>query len=58
MKSIQILPFIKSYIELLSEELAKLHPEYRLTKIQKLWISFCLTGILLRQSHIDNQIEI
>jgi len=50
MKKSQILPFIKSYVDFLSDELSRLHPEHRLTNIQKLWISFCLTGILLTNS--------
>ena len=47
MKEVQILPFIRDFINLLTESLQKEHPEFYLTKTQKLWISFCLTGILL-----------
>jgi hypothetical protein len=50
MKNSQILPFIKNYLDFLSDELGRLHPEYRLTNIQKGWLSFCLTGILLTNS--------
>ena len=46
----QILPFIHDYLKLLSDSLAAHHPAYRLTKTQILWISFCLTGILLTNS--------
>ena len=47
MKEVQILPFIRDFINLLTESLTKEHPEFHLTKTQKLWVSFCLTGILL-----------
>jgi len=50
MKNSQILPFIKNYVEFLSDELGRLHPEYRLTNIQKGWLNFCLTEILLTNS--------
>ena len=50
MREVQILPFIKDYMRLLSESLAEHYPAYRLTNIQKLWLSFCLTGILLTNS--------
>ncbi len=46
----QILPFIKAYIKLLSDSLAVHHPAYRLTNRQKLWLSFCIMGILLTNS--------
>jgi hypothetical protein len=47
MKEAQILPFIREFMNLLSVSLSTHHPLSRLTKIQKLWLSFCLTGILL-----------
>lgn len=50
MRRSQILPFVKDYIDFISDELARLHPEYSLTNIQKLWLSFCMTGILLTNS--------
>jgi len=50
MRTSQILPFIKDYVELLSKEMKSLHVEYRMTNTQKLWLSFCLTGILLTNS--------
>lgn len=46
----QILPFVRNYINLLSSSLAIHYPAYRLTKTQCLWLSFCLTGILLTNS--------
>lgn len=50
MRNSQILPFIKAYIELLSKKLNSTDAAYRLTNIQKLWLGFCLTGILLTNS--------
>lgn len=47
MKEIQILPFIRDFINLLTSSIGEEHPAFHLTKTQKLWISFCLTGILL-----------
>jgi len=39
--------FIKTFIEDLSESLKTLHPDVHLTRLQKQWLSFCLTGILI-----------
>jgi len=47
MKEVQILPFIREFIDLLSVSLMIHHPLSRLTKTQKLWLSVCITGILL-----------
>ena len=47
MKEVQILPFIRDFINLLTSSISVEHPDFHLTKTQKLWISFCLTGILL-----------
>lgn len=47
MKEVQILPFIRDFINLLTSSLKEEHRDFYLTKTQKLWISFCLTGILL-----------
>jgi len=45
-----ILPFIVDYIDLLSNSLKAVNPEYRLTNIQKCYLGFCLGGILLTNS--------
>jgi len=47
MKEVQILPFIRDFINLLTTSVSKEHSDFHLTKAQKLWLSFCLTGILL-----------
>ena len=47
MKEVQILPFIRDFIDFLTSSLQSEYPEFRLTRTQKLWLSFCLTGILL-----------
>jgi len=47
MKEIQILPFIRDFLEQLTKSIQEEDTEFHLTRIQKLWISFCLTGILL-----------
>lgn len=46
----QILPFIRDYLHLLSEQLRIEDSSLGLTKIQESWLSFCLTGILLTNS--------
>lgn len=45
-----ILPFITDYISLLSESMSEACPSYRLTRIQCLWLGFCIGGILLTNS--------
>ena len=47
MQEIQILPFIQDFIKKVSDGLLASSPTYSLTNRQKLWLSFCLTGILL-----------
>ena len=42
--------FIRLYISSISDSLSVSNPEYRLTKKQKYWLGFCLTGILLSNS--------
>lgn len=42
-----VLPFIRDYVDVVSAEMSKASPEFRMTRKQKLWISFCLCGILL-----------
>ena len=41
------LSFIKDYLDRLEEELEKQGTSYRLSSIQRLWLGFCLMGILL-----------
>ena len=43
----QILPFIHDYLNLLSASLGAHCPSFRLTNKQKLWLAFCISGILL-----------
>lgn len=47
MKEVQVLPFIRDFINLLTISISAEYPAFHITKTQKLWISFCLTGILL-----------
>lgn len=47
MSEAQILPFLKAYINLVDSSLKDLCPSYRLSVIQKTWLCFCMTGILL-----------
>ena len=42
--------FISVYIDTLSKGLSEAHPAYRLTLKQKLWLGFCLMGLLLSNS--------
>ena len=42
--------FIEAYIEDLNDSLTQHHPGSQLTRIQKNWIAFCLTGILMVNS--------
>jgi hypothetical protein len=44
------LPFIENYLECINQELMKKNPNYVLSKKQKLWLSFCLSGVLLTNS--------
>ena len=46
----EIIEFVRTYVESISDSLQATHPEYRLSIIQKDWIGFCLTGILLSNS--------
>jgi len=41
------LPFIAEFIEQLDQGIFELAPGRKLSKLQKFWLSFCLTGILL-----------
>ena len=57
MKEVQILPFIRDFIALLSNSLEVHSPSYRLTKKQRLWLGFCMAGILLTNSICWKQYE-
>jgi hypothetical protein len=43
-------PFIENFVENLDNALKAIKPEAALTTLQKLWLSFCITGILLTNS--------
>jgi hypothetical protein len=43
-------PFIKIFVTDLDAALGKITPTAKLTKLQKLWLGFCLTAILLTNS--------
>ena len=45
-----LLPFIKTYIDNIDQELKKTTNGLHLSMIQKIWLSFCLMGILLTNS--------
>lgn len=38
--------FIKSYLEEVNRSIKELNPEAQLTRCQKAWLGFCLTGML------------
>jgi len=42
--------FIKSFVDDLDAALGKLKPNAKLTQLQKIWLGFCLTGMLLTNS--------
>ena len=44
------LPFIQNYIEFLNIELFKANPSYKLSNKQMVWLSFCLSAVLLTNS--------
>lgn len=41
------LPFIKEFVEQLDQAIQEFKPSHTLSKAQKYWLSFCLTGMLL-----------
>lgn len=43
-------PFIKTFVTDLDTALGKLKPNAKLTQLQKIWLGFCLTGMLLTNS--------
>ena len=42
--------FIKTFVDDLDAALGKLKPNVKLTQLQKIWLGFCLTGMLLTNS--------
>src|SRR5664279_456373 len=42
--------FIKTFVTDLDAALGKLKPNAKLTQLQKIWLGFCLTGMLLTNS--------
>ena len=42
--------FIKTFVTDLDAALAKLKPNAQLTQLQRMWLAFCLMGILLTNS--------
>jgi len=44
---IQPLPFVRSFIEAIDAALATHHPGWRLSRLQKAWLSFCIMAVLL-----------
>lgn len=44
------LPFIKNYIEKLNEAIKAHFPEKELSRIQRYWLSFCITAIIVTNS--------
>ena len=46
----EALPFIDEYVEELSETLGEVRPGGGLTRKQKIWLKFCLMGILITNS--------
>lgn len=42
-----ILPFISEFVENLNQSMQEINPKYKLSKAQRLWLNFCLMGILL-----------
>ena len=41
------LPFVSEFVDELAQGIQEIKPNHRLSKAQRWWISFCLTGILL-----------
>jgi hypothetical protein len=40
-------PFIQDFLEAINEQLGKINPAYKLSWLQRRWITFCLMGILV-----------
>jgi hypothetical protein len=41
------LPFVREFVDELDRGIQEIKPNHKLSKIQRWWLSFCLTGILL-----------
>jgi len=46
----KMLPFVENYTDLLNSTLTQHSPGMALSKTQKLWLGFCITGIILTNS--------
>ncbi|WP_245531903.1 hypothetical protein [Desulfobacter postgatei] len=46
----KLLPFVENYTESLNTELTESSPGMTLSKSQKFWLGFCITGIILTNS--------
>ena len=46
----KMLPFVENYTELLNSALTQHSPGMALSRTQKLWLGFCITGIILTNS--------
>ncbi len=46
----KLLPFVENYTELLNEALSQHSSGMELSKTQKFWLGFCVTGIILTNS--------
>ena len=51
------LPFVTEFVDELNNALAQHQPGTRLSKLQCLWVSFCLTGILMTNTVCWAQFE-
>lgn len=46
----KLLPFVENYTDSLNTELTQSSPGMTLSKSQKFWLGFCITGIILTSS--------
>jgi len=46
----KMLPFVENYTDLLNSELTQHSPGMALSRTQRLWLGFCITGIILTNS--------
>ncbi|KJU81271.1 hypothetical protein MBAV_006536, partial [Candidatus Magnetobacterium bavaricum] len=44
------LDFVRTYVEAVNEELTKHNPNFKLSEIQRNWLSFCVTAVILTNS--------
>ena len=49
--------FIKTFVTDLDAALGKLKPNAKLTHIQKIWLGFCLTGMLLTKFGVLGEVR-